>query len=133
MLPWYKEGLKFQCTGCGKCCTGSPGYVWISPEEIAEAANFLQISPEEFTRRYTRRIGNRLSLKENSTTYDCTFLKDKQCRIYGARPKQCRTFPWWKENLETQEEWDEAASRCEGINHPDSPLVSLEEIQKDLT
>ena len=20
--PWYKDGLRFKCTGCGDCCTG---------------------------------------------------------------------------------------------------------------
>ena len=28
--PWYAEGLKFTCSQCGNCCTGGPGYVWIS-------------------------------------------------------------------------------------------------------
>ena len=32
--PWYAEGLKFQCTGCGDCCTGAPGYVWVNQAEI---------------------------------------------------------------------------------------------------
>ena len=27
---WYHLGLRFQCTGCGDCCTGAPGYVWIN-------------------------------------------------------------------------------------------------------
>ena len=27
---WYaEEGLAFECTGCGDCCTGAPGYVWV--------------------------------------------------------------------------------------------------------
>ena len=36
--PWYKEGLRFKCTECGKCCTGAPGYVWVNKEEVAEMA-----------------------------------------------------------------------------------------------
>ena len=33
-LPWYGGGLRFTCTQCGNCCTGQPGYVWISKKEI---------------------------------------------------------------------------------------------------
>ncbi len=128
--PWYKEGLKFKCTGCGKCCTGSPGYVWIDEGEAVEMAKFLQISPEEFVEKYTRNVSGQLSLRENSKTYDCVFLKDKQCTVYGARPYQCRKFPWWPENLESKTAWEEAGKRCEGIDHPDAPLISLGEIQK---
>lgn len=133
MDPWYKEGLRFKCTGCGECCTGAPGYVWVSPQEIEALAKSLSISPEEFIQKYTRRIGNRLSLIEDSRTYDCVFLKGKRCTVYETRPKQCRTFPWWPEHLKTKEHWKEAAHRCEGIDHPDAPLISLSEIKKQLT
>jgi Fe-S-cluster containining protein len=131
-IPWYQEGLRFSCTQCGKCCTGSPGFVWVNEEEISEMAQFLKISPEEFIARYTRLIGNRLSLLEHRKNYDCVFLQNKkECRVYGARPKQCRTFPWWKDNLTSPQEWQETAKRCEGI-HQDAPLISVEEIQKNL-
>ena len=130
MKPWYEDGLRFKCTGCGQCCTGSPGYVWFSPEEATAIAEFLKIPLEEFLQKHTHRIGNRLSLREHPRNYDCVFLKEKRCTIYEVRPKQCRTFPWWSENLESQESWKETAARCEGVNHPDAPLISLEEIRK---
>jgi len=132
MIPWYKDGLRFKCTGCGQCCTGSPGHVWVTPAEIEAMAEFLKISMEEFIKKYTRRVGNRVSLKEHSKPYDCVFLKDKKCQVYGARPTQCRTYPWWSENLKSPQHWEETASRCEGIDHPDAPLISLGEIQKHL-
>ena len=28
----------FQCTGCGDCCTGAPGFVWVNKEDIAALA-----------------------------------------------------------------------------------------------
>ena len=61
---WYKEGLSFKCTGCGQCCTGFPGYVWITPEEMQAMAEALAIPLEEFTKKYTRKLGDRYSLKE---------------------------------------------------------------------
>lgn len=129
---WYKEGLRFVCTGCGKCCTGAPGYVWVSDVEITEIAQFLQISFEECVKKYTRKVAGRTSLLEDYRSYDCIFFKDNQCQIYASRPKQCRSFPWWLENLKTKKDWEKEALRCEGINHPDAPLISLEEIEKQL-
>ncbi|MGL4539356.1 MAG: YkgJ family cysteine cluster protein [Candidatus Rhabdochlamydia sp.] len=129
---WYKEGLRFGCTECGKCCTGSPGYVWISDEEVEKIAQFLQISFEECIKKYTRKVAGRLSLLEDYHNYDCIFLKDKRCQIYSTRPKQCRNFPWWLETLKTKKNWEEEAIRCEGINHANAPLISFEEIEKQL-
>lgn len=130
--PWYKEGLRFACTQCGKCCTGSPGYVWITQQEIEKMAAFLKISITEFTRLYTREVNGRLSLIEFPKSYDCIFLRDKKCLVYGARPKQCRTFPFWPENLEDREAWGEAKRRCEGIDHEHAPKIPLAEIEKTL-
>jgi len=135
-LPWFHQGLPFKCTGCGACCTGSPGYVWVTPEEIASIASHLQLSSQEFAKKYIRKVGDRFALiekRKDSNTYDCVFLKGKKCEIYSTRPKQCQTFPWWKENLTSQEAWEEAAQSCEGINHPEAPTISLQEIEKNLS
>lgn len=130
MVEWYEQGLRFKCTGCGACCTGSPGYVWITEPEAMEMADFLKIPLTEFIRLYTRLVKGRLSLKEHPKTYDCVFLNGRKCQVYGARPTQCRTFPFWSDNLTTREEWAETAKRCEGIDHPDAPLISIDQIRK---
>lgn len=127
--PWYANGLRFECTGCGQCCTGAPGYIWVDEQEIQQIAAFLKLSLEEFSRRYLRRVKGRLSLLELPKTYDCIFLKDKKCQIYPVRPTQCRTFPWWPQNLKSEKEWKEAARYCEGIC-PDAPVVPLETIEQ---
>ena len=131
-LPWYKEGLRFKCTECGKCCTGSSGYVWVTEEEICSMAMVLNIPPDLFKRKYTRSSGNRTALIEKKALngdYDCIFLKDKKCQVYQARPKQCRTFPWWPEHLKSEENWKLAAQECEGIND-EAPLWTHAQIQE---
>lgn len=133
VLPWYKEGLSFNCTQCGACCTGSPGYVWISDEEIMEMASFLKVSLEEFIKKFTRSIYGRRALREDPKNYDCVFLKDNACTLYNSRPRQCRTYPWWPENLKSEEAWLEEAKRCEGINHKAAKTIPLEEIQQQLS
>jgi uncharacterized protein len=130
--PWYAEGLRFECTGCGQCCTGTPGYIWVNDEEIQNIAAFLKLSLEEFSNRYLRRVKGRLSLLELPKSFDCIFLKDKKCQIYSVRPIQCRTYPWWPQNLKSEKDWREAARFCEGI-HSDAPLVSFETIEQQLS
>lgn len=129
--PWYKDGLRFKCTECGQCCTGAPGYAWVNDDEIQAIAKFLKLDVETFGKRYLRYVNGRYALLEQRETFDCIFLKNKKCQIYPVRPTQCRTFPWWAQNLATPEDWKEAAKYCEGIND-EAPLISIEVIQSNL-
>ncbi len=130
--PWHHAGLRFKCTMCGKCCTGQPGYIWVTVDEIQEMANLLNIPKDKFIRMYIRTVNQRYSLIEKkSTPHDCMLLLDNKCLVYEKRPKQCRTFPWWKQNLESKEQWEKTAEICEGIND-DAPVVALSEIEKNL-
>lgn len=132
---WYSTGLHFTCTQCGNCCTGGPGYVWITEEEIAKLAAELKLSVPETMRKFCRKIGERYSLKEHRNSaglYDCVFLKEipaepaadgqiplpkRVCTIYNARPLQCRTWPFWAGNLASPESWTRAGDRCPGLNN----------------
>ena len=75
--PWYKDGLKFKCSGCGDCCTGAPGYVWFNREEGKAIAKHLDLNVDDFYLDYARKIGIRHSLKEFSNG-DCVFFDNKQ-------------------------------------------------------
>lgn len=109
--PWYGDGLAFTCTGCGSCCRGE-GYVWMTQPEIEAIAALLGITSSDFGRRYLRRVGRSLSLIERPN-HDCIFW-DGGCTVYAARPTQCRTFPFWPENLETPGAWESVVSHCPG-------------------
>lgn len=128
---WFKNGLCFECTGCGACCTGAPGYVWISDEEIDRIASFLSLSRETFIRLHVRKVNGRQCLIEMPKTYDCVFFKNRRCTIYPVRPTQCRTYPWWPQVLESEETWNEEAQRCEGISAC-AEKVASEEIESQL-
>lgn len=124
--PWYRDGLQFSCTQCGDCCTGRPGYVWVNAEEVTAIARFLELPLEEFSKRYLRRVGSRVSLIERPNG-DCVFYS-KGCTVYPVRPIQCRTFPFWPENLRRKADWEEAASECPGMGK--GRLYSTEEIAR---
>lgn len=127
--PWYGKGLNFKCTECGQCCTGAPGYTWVSDDEAIAIADYLKISLDEFGKRYVKRVGDRLSLREDARNYDCIFLKDKKCQIYPVRPTQCRTYPWWPQHIKSKEEWERAAQFCEGIQC-EAPIVPQHKIEE---
>ena len=110
---WYRDGLCFSCTQCGHCCQ-IEGYVWVTRGEIASISRFLKIDEETFGRRFLRRVGKRWSLVEKPN-YDCIFW-DEGCTIYPVRPTQCRTFPFWPENVETSDDWKETADECPGCD-----------------
>jgi uncharacterized protein len=125
---WYQEGLRFTCTGCGDCCTGSPGYVWVNHEDVAKMAALVRLSVEEFEEQYVRRVGMRKSLIEYDNG-DCVFFdnKSRKCGVYSARPRQCRTWPFWDSNIRTPEAWAETCQVCPGSGQ--GRLYQLEEIR----
>ena len=128
---WYAEGVRFACTGCGQCCTGGPGYIFVSLEEIQAIAAHLNMGVDDFSRKYVRKIDQKYSLLEKPHSYDCVFLDEKRCQIYPVRPTQCQTFPYWPGVMESPESWRATAKGCEGIRH-DAPLVPQEEIEAQL-
>src|SRR5579872_6901519 len=76
--PWFADGLRFQCTGCGKCCTGSPGYVYLSSADLDRLSAHFQITPQEFLKKYAPQVEDQYALLDRPRTYDCIFLKEKQ-------------------------------------------------------
>ena len=114
--PWYHAGLRFECTQCGDCCTGAPGYVWVNNEEIAAiAALVMPEDPEKFEELYVRKVGVRKSLKEFPNG-DCVFFDTdkRKCTVYNARPRQCKTWPFWDSNLRNADTWKQTCEACPG-------------------
>ena len=124
---WYADGLRFGCTRCRQCCTGEPGYVWVTKAEMERIAGFLDIAFEEFSRRYCRRVFLSISLRERKNG-DCVLLGSEGCSVYPVRPSQCRTFPFWKSNLGSRRRWEAAGRRCPGVDR--GRLYSVEEIEQ---
>lgn len=125
--PWFHEGLRFECTGCGDCCTGAPGYVWVNHEEISALAAQIGLDVDEFERKYVRRVGIRKSLIEFANG-DCVFFDGttRRCTVYEARPRQCRTWPFWQSNIRSPEDWEQTCQVCPGSGR--GQLVTVEEV-----
>jgi Fe-S-cluster containining protein len=85
-----------------------------------------------FERRFVRKVGLRRSLVEYADG-DCIFLEPetKRCLVYAARPRQCRTWPFWTTTVESPQSWARTARSCPGCNQ--GRLYQLCEIQNILT
>lgn len=125
--PWYRDGLKFECTRCGACCTGAPGYVWVNEEEIEALATIRGETVEQFGLKFLRQVGEHISLVEKPGG-NCVFWdRKKGCTVYAARPVQCRTWPFWPENIETKADWDRVRGICPGSGK--GQFFSMEEVR----
>lgn len=127
--PWYRDGLRFQCTQCGDCCTGAPGFVWVNGAEVEALAELVGVELERFEELYTRKVGIRTSLKEFPNG-DCVFFDNqaRRCTVYNARPRQCRTWPFWNSNLRSPDDWAHTCQVCPGSGQ--GKLYKLEHIEE---
>jgi len=124
---WYANGLRFSCHQCHNCCRGAqPGWVYASPRQVQRIAHFLGYDVPTFRSRFMTRDEDGepvLRLEENG---DCVFWDDG-CTIYAVRPRQCRTFPFWSETLQSPAAWEEQKAFCHGID--EGKLYRLDEIR----
>lgn len=128
--PWYAGGLRFTCSQCGDCCTGAPGFVWVTDDELAAIAKYLGRPAAEVRDLYSRSARGKRTLRERDNG-DCVFLDAKRgCTIYPVRPPQCRTWPFWDSNVETPEEWQKTCEVCPGSGQGE--LIPVEEISRRL-
>lgn len=128
---WYKDGLRFQCTQCGDCCTGAPGFVWVNKEEIEALAKRFAMSVADFEAKYVRNVGVRKSLVEFENG-DCVFFdgQSRRCTVYEDRPRQCRTWPFWESTVRSEQAWRDTCEACPGSGK--GKLYSLNEINERL-
>jgi uncharacterized protein len=114
--PWYSAGLRFSCVpGCVACCTchGEYAYVYLDPDDVLRLAKHLVLDPEEFLERHSAEDDGYVILRMDEPA--CPFLRDAGCSVYEARPNQCRTFPFWRENVRSRTAWERLRSFCPGI------------------
>ena len=84
---------------------------------VAALAARIGLSGHDFRRRYTRRVPRRgVSLVEKPN-HDCVFFeRGRGCTVYDERPRQCRTWPFWRGVLRDRETWQRTAEGCPGMD-----------------
>lgn len=129
---WWREGVRFECTGSGKCCTshGEFGFVYLNLEDRQRFARHLKMRTSDFTRKYCEKTGGIWHLKEDPKNPDCLFLKGKSCSVYEARPTQCRTWPFWPEVMNAKSWAKDVKSFCPGVGR--GSVIPAEKIENQL-
>ncbi len=114
---FFKDGLHFECTMCGKCCKGE-GIVALTEQELENIATFFRETKEFIKEKYVLKMyDKKYWLKDHVYRGEkaCIFFYGK-CVIYPVRPVQCRTYPFWPTILSSEKTWDAEEQFCEGIN-----------------
>lgn len=128
MKSFINDGLRFECQGSGNCCVsrGEYGFVYLTEDDRKNMAKELRMRPEDFQREYCAQTKGIWHLKEEPTRTECVFLKDAKCKVYRARPTQCRTWPFWPEVMNAKAWKKEVADFCPGVGK--GKLYTKEEI-----
>jgi Fe-S-cluster containining protein len=82
----------------------------------------------DFIATHTRRVDGRLSLREEPDGRCVLFESGLGCRAYEARPRQCRTWPFWARIVATSAAWEREAADCPGMGTGD--VIGPEEIER---
>ena len=128
-----EKGIRFECQGSGNCCVsrGAYGFVYLSKKDIKKLSIGLKTTEQNFIKNYCDKTDGYIHLKElKQNKGDCIFLTNKKCSVYKSRPIQCRTWPFWPENLNTKTWNNEISKNCPGVGK--GKIVSKENILKQV-
>ncbi len=115
--------FRFTCQpNCSNCCQVE-GQVYLKEADVPRIASFLSLTPEMFEERYVVRTSRSIRLRKPPNR-QCHFHLDNRCAIHPVKPTQCRTFPFWPELIESEQEWNQAAAYCPGMGKGE--LVQIE-------
>lgn len=149
------QGIYFQCTQCGKCCSNDvDGDIFIFWDDIRNISKILNLSYEAFAEKYLKIKKNDFSLydenleeigKEKSmytlvlnfeSRQDCLFLEHKAgkslCKIYQARPAQCEQYPFWSMIMTEEATFSDHRLSCPGFSRKltDTTYFTPEDVEK---
>ena len=117
-----EDGLRFTCQkGCTRCCERQ-GYVYLTEQDLRNAAAYLGMSPAAFERKYVFRTRHLIRFRKPYGG-QCHFLGPSGCQIHPAKPTQCRLFPFWPELVEDRAQWQAEAEFCPGVGT--GPLIQI--------
>jgi uncharacterized protein len=110
---FFDAGIHFACRQCGQCCTGETGTIYVAPAELSAIADYLEVREAELIARDLYPFKDSYSIRELPDGR-CRFFQSG-CMIYAVRPFQCRSFPFWFDNLRSAARWQEVQRLCPGV------------------
>lgn len=132
MARWYEGGLRFACARCGNCCTGKGSVVVVTDREVEALARVTGTTPAAFRDEHTR-VSMEDTVLLDREDGSCEWLDraadgTTSCRVQGAKPDQCRAYPFWPRVLKSRSAWDAEGEKCRGIG--EGALVPGEEVDR---
>jgi hypothetical protein len=105
----------------------------VADAELAGLASLLEMTEAELRGAYVRTAAEGGRVLRQRANGDCVFWGTEGCSVYPARPRQCRTYPFWRANLHSPESWRAEVRECPGIGATgaaeERPLHSTSEIE----
>jgi len=133
VIPEYLRGVRFSCTECGACCTGEPGRVRVSREELKRIVAYRGESVDEALPEWAAANGDEVRIRERENG-DCVFFEGGRCSIHAVKPGQCRRYPFWFRNVRSEAAWVKTCAECPGIGEGPTvdPEAILRTVREDL-
>jgi Fe-S-cluster containining protein len=111
---FYKDGIRFECRVKAGAAYHEGLRVCISRLTTGGALPLTSAyRRRSLPRWYAEKEDGLYHLKY--TDKDCPFLKSDRCEVYESRPWQCRTWPFWPENMDSDRWEREVAAYCPGV------------------
>ena len=107
-----------------------PGIIYFDSEDIRNAADYLGISPSELKKTFLTRDDGEWVLEVGGDGAPCSFLTDTGCGIHDGKPKQCQSYPFWRENMDSKSMWKLVGGFCPGIDT--GPMIKIGTIKSFL-
>ena len=129
---WWMAGVPFTCQpDCGKCCDEPGGIVYLRPEDAKIMAQHHGLEVTDWLERDCRQtLDGRWVLNSDPVTDICIYLDEqKKCTTYEARPAQCKSYPFWAENVGSDRSWRKTVSECTGLESEEAFIISGDTIR----
>jgi uncharacterized protein len=115
MQEFRKQVLShFKCQQSGNCCK-CPGTVYVTPEELEGMSKILDEPVLNFREKYIQKRNGWDTVANPDFRPDCFLDEDNRCKVYGSRPKHCRTYPDWDELWVSRDVIESEAEVCPGL------------------
>ncbi|KAJ1484251.1 hypothetical protein T484DRAFT_1948245 [Baffinella frigidus] len=122
---WWEDGISFKCVKCGKCCKRSEP-VLVNAKEIAAISELKKVPQADLKKGFIDEDWGSAHILpfclKRTSGGACIFLDEKgACSIYEARPTQCRTYPFWPENMGSREAYLAEEQHCDAVTPTSTP------------
>lgn len=109
--------VKLGCNICDKCCINR-GDIKLTPINVIQISNYLNIPIKEFLEKYTDRLEDEppeIVLKPIGDKNRCILNDEKtnMCTVHSVKPMQCVTFPLIPIDLERDIFFNQDTCPCE--------------------